>query len=327
MNNLQEQLQSIKKQNNQYTKRHKTFDEQLELLRERDLIVSNDEYAVTKLNHINYYRLSAYFLPLQYKKESENQNKFLPDTTFEDVIKLYHFDTELRKIIFEAIESIEIYFRTQIAYHHAFQYEPYGYLDQKNFQTSQAFYERIIKTLKGETQRANEEFISHFEDKYKTRDLPIWTLVEVISFGTLSKIYSILKTQEQKNVTHLLQGINNSVFKNWLHSLSVLRNICAHHSRCWNKTLGVKFEMPRKLESFKKINKTIIDEKTNLPNTVYMNDKVFFALSVIEYILACIGEDEVEFKDKIKHLLHKYPNIDKNAMGFVDDWEKLEMWR
>jgi len=91
--------------------------------------------------------------------------------------------------------------------------------------------------------------------------------------------------------------------------------------------LGVKFEVPNKLESFKKINKTIIDEKTNLTSTIYMNDKVFFALSVIEYILACIGEDEVEFKEKIKQLLQKYPHVDKNAMGFVDNWEELEMWR
>ncbi len=79
MNNLQEQLQNIKNQENGYAKSHKTFDEQLKILKERDLIISNDKYAFTKLNHINYYRLSAYFLPLQYKKESENKNKFLPN--------------------------------------------------------------------------------------------------------------------------------------------------------------------------------------------------------------------------------------------------------
>ena len=109
--------------------------------------------------------------------------------------------------------------------------------------------------------------------------------------------------------------------------MSVLRNICDHHSRCWNKTLGVKFEVPNKQESFQKINKTIIDEKTNLKRTIYLNDKIFFALSVIEYILTCIGEDEIEFKEKIKRLLQRYPHVDKKAMGFVDDWEKLDMWK
>ena len=141
--------------------------------------------------------------------------------------------------------------------------------------------------------------------------------MEVISFGTLSKIYSILKTEEQKNVIHKIKGINNTVFKNWLHSLSVVRNICAHHSRLWNKTLGVKFEVPNKIESFKKIK----DE-----NGKYLNDKLFFTLSIIEYLSSCIGEDEIDFKEKIKQLLQKYPHIDKKAMGFVEGWEKLEMW-
>jgi len=318
MNNFREKLQSLKNQQNGYSKEHKTFDEQLKILHARGLIVSNDKYAITKLQHINYYRLSAYFLPLQHKKSSENKNQFLPNTTFEDIIKLYYFDTELRKIVFEAIEAIEIYFRTQIAYYHAQQYKPYGYLDQENFKTDQEFYSKIIDTLKEEAYRANEEFIPHFEAKYQTTDLPIWTLVEVISFGTLSKIYSILKTEEQKNVIHQLKGINNAVFKNWLHSLSVVRNICAHHSRLWNKTLGVKFEVPNKIESFK----TIKNE-----NDKYLNDKLFFALSVIEYLLACIGEDEIDFKEKIKQLLHKYPQVDRKAMGFVDGWEELEVWR
>ena len=119
MNNLQEKLQPLKNQENLYAKEHKTFDEQLQLLKDRNLIIPNDTYALAKLQHINYYRLSAYFLPFQYPKNSENKNKFLPNTTFEDIINLYYFDTELRKVIFEAIEVIEIYFRTQISYCHS----------------------------------------------------------------------------------------------------------------------------------------------------------------------------------------------------------------
>lgn len=327
MNTFQEQLKTIKNQKNTYQKEHKTFEEQLKILKQRNLIVSNETYAISKLNHINYYRLSAYFIPYQYPRNSENKNKFLPKTTYEDIIKLYYFDTELRKIIFEAIEGIEIYFRTQIAYYHAEKFEPYGYLDINNFKTSQEFYDRIISTLEDETKRSDEEFINHFQTKYETTNLPIWTLVEVISFGSLSKIYSMLKTDEQKYVIQKLRGINNNVFKNWLHSLSVIRNICAHHSRLWNKTLGVKFEVPNKLEVFRKIQKSIYCNKKKKEIETPLNDKVFFALSVIEYILTCIGEDEIDFKNKIKQLLQKYPNIDKQAMGFINDWEELDIWK
>lgn len=327
MNNLQEQLQSIKIKQNLYDKKHKNFYEQIELLKSKGLIIQNEQYAIEKLKQINYYRLSAYFIPLQYPKNRTNKNIFLPNTTFESVLQLYYFDRELRKIIFESMEFIEIYFRAQVAYYHAEKFSPYGYLDINNFTTSQEFYENCLTIIKTETNRSEEEFVNHFSAKYKTTDLPIWALVEVISFGSLSKIYSMLKTEEQKKIVEKIKGINNNLFKNWLHSLSVIRNICAHHSRLWNRTLGVKFEIPNKIKVFREIKNPIccIKEKQEIHNP--LNDKIFFALSVIEYILICIGEDEIVFKNKIKNLLKKYKTIDIKAMGFIKDWETLEIWK
>lgn len=311
MTDLQEQLQNIKNQENSYKKEFKTFDEQLQIFKDRKLIIQNDSFVLSKLQRINYYRLSAYFLPFQYPKKSDNKDIFLEDTTFEDIIQLYYFDSELRKIIFEAIECIEVYFRTQITYYHALKYGAFGYLDKQNFKTSESFFDDIINNLKDETKRSQEVFIKHFKDEYQTNDLPIWAVVEVVSFGTISKIYSILKTDEQKEVISKLKGINNNVFRNWLHGLSVVRNICAHHSRLWNKTLGVKFEVPRKLSEF---------------SDIKHNDKIFFVLNVIEYILNSIGEDELNFKTKIKELLHKYPKINIENMGFIQNWEQNPIW-
>ena len=275
MIDLQEQLQNIKNQQNFYSKSFKTFDEQLMLLKERKLKILNDCFALSKLKRINYYRLSAYFLPFQYPKNSDKKDIFYEDTTFEEIIRLYYFDCELRKIVFEAIEIIEIYFRTQITYHHALKYGAFGYLKKENFETSQEFYDKIMINLKDETKRSEESFIKHFKDEYNTTDLPMWAVVEVISFGTISKLYSILKTQEQEAVISELKGINKKVFKNWLHGLSVIRNICAHHSRLWNKTLGVKFEIPRKIKEFTTITKVENEIEIKL------NDKLFFALSTI----------------------------------------------
>ena len=109
-----------------------------------------------------------------------------------------------------------------------------------------------------------------------------------------------------------MNEINKVVFFKWFKALSSVRNACAHHSRVWNKTLGVSFELPRDNEKFSRL----CDSK----------NKIFFALSVIEYILNAIGEDEVDFKAKVKQLLEKYPDVDRSAMGFVDDWEELEIW-
>ncbi len=316
MNNLQEQLQPLKNQENLYKKEHKTFDEQLQLLKDRDLVISNDAYALTKLQHINYYRLSAYFLPYQHNKNSQNKNKnkFLPDTTFEDIIKLYYFDTELRKIIFEAIEVIEVYLRTQISYYHSQEYGAFGYLNINNLRENlQVEFDELHHDIRKEKYRSKEVFIRHFKKRYNSTDLPIWSVVEIISFGSLSKLFMLLKEKEQNIVIENMGAANKYVFFKWFKALSSVRNACAHHSRLWNKTLGVSFEVPRNDDTFKYLKSS--------------QNKIFFALSVIEYILTSIGEDEIDFKFKIKQLLQKYPSIDKSAMGFIDDWEDLEIWK
>ncbi len=68
MSNLQEQLQTIKNQENSYNKQFKTFDEQLQILKQRKLNMTNDSFVLSKLQRINYYRLSAYFYHFNIKK-------------------------------------------------------------------------------------------------------------------------------------------------------------------------------------------------------------------------------------------------------------------
>lgn len=308
------QLQNIKNQKNGYLKEHKSFSQQLEILKSRNLIISNEEYLLNKLRHINYYRLSAYFLPFQYKKDSPNKNEFLPNTTFESIIKLYYFDTELRKIIFEAIEVIEIYLRTQISYYHSEKFGAFGYLDIETLNPKhQTIFEELHEDINKEKKRSKEVFIRHFKEKYNTTDLPLWTVVEIISFGSLSKLFMLLKGDTQNQVIADLGNINKVVFFKWFKALSSIRNMCAHHSRLWNRTLGVRFEVPKNKPTFTSFKES--------------NNKIFFALSVIEYILTCIGEDEITFKIKLKQLLQKYPNIDLEAMGFTEDWEESELWK
>jgi abortive infection bacteriophage resistance protein len=313
-NNLQDKLQSFKNQDNLYKKEHKTFIEQLQLLKDKNLIITNDNYALVKLQHINYYRLSAYFLPYQHNKNSKDRNTFLSNITFEEILNLYYFDTELRKIIFEAIENIEIYFRTQISYYHSQEYGAFGYLDINNLRSNfQEEFDKLYQDILKEKERSKEIFIRHFKEKYNSSDLPLWSVVEIISFGSLSKLFMLLKDKEQKSVIESMGNINKVVFFKWLKALSSIRNICAHHSRLWNRTLGISFEVPRNNNRFEALKNS--------------NHKIFFALSVIKYILTSIGEDKLDFKDKIKNLLKKYPNVNTNTMGFIDEWEDLELWK
>jgi abortive infection bacteriophage resistance protein len=324
---LTSELQKIKDKTNTYDKPHLDFPAQLERLKQNGLHIHNDAFAIKKLSHINYYRLSAYFLPFQYPKNSDKPDQFFEGVTFKDISNLYDFDAALRKVVFGALERVEVYARTQIAYYHAEVYGPFGYLHLENFQCDEPAFEMLIENIKEESRRSDEEFVAHFKAKYHTTDLPLWSVVEVLSFGTISRFYACLKMGEQKKIANTI-GVHPKVLRNWLHALTIVRNICAHHSRLWNKQLRIQFTVPKKNPLFEPIKSITKAQRMNGDHkeiTYDNNASVFFALSVLKYIFDAIGE-EVAFVRDVKGILSAYPKVDLVAMGFVPHWEELTLW-
>ena len=287
-----------------YNKPHLTYQQQIELLKERGLIINDEAFAIIKLQHISYYRLSAYFLPFQSSKD-----KFDEGITFEMLLNLYHFDKELRILTFNAIEKIEIFLRTSIAYSFSQKHNAFAYMQKENFCSKEKDFEWLINDITKETSRSKETFIKHFRDTYTNEDLPIWMVVEIISFGTLSKLYTMLCPQTEKEI---LNGIKlpSFVFKNWLHVFSYVRNISAHHSRLWNRQFVIKAKIPKHKKEFKGL----------------ANDKYYTFAVMTHYVLRAIN-DTFDFKTELKNLLEKYPHVDKKAIGFVDGWAEMEVWR
>ena len=99
------------------------------------------------------------------------------------------------------------------------------------------------------------------------------------------------------------------VFISWLHSLVYIRNVCAHHSRLWNRELGIQ---------------PIIPKNTNhvwLSNSESIrNDRIFFMIAVIVYFLRIINPSS-QFVYKLNKLLSNYPSVDLAPMGFPIDWK------
>ena len=119
----------------------------------------------------------------------------------------------------------------------------FGYADRANF--AAAFnHADFMKILQREESRSTEVFIGHYRVKYTSEtDLPVWMATELISFGALSKMYEHLRTGLRKKIAREFNQ-PQSVFVSWLHSLTAVRNVCAHHSRLWNRELAVKPELP-----------------------------------------------------------------------------------
>jgi abortive infection bacteriophage resistance protein len=103
-------------------------------------------------------------------------------------------------------------------------------------------------------QRSNEVFVGNYKRKYGEEErLPIWMATEVITFGSLSTLYRGLLKHDRRKIAVENYGINETALTSWMHVLVYMRNLCAHHSRVWNRTLGISPKVPNKMDSWENI--------------------------------------------------------------------------
>jgi abortive infection bacteriophage resistance protein len=192
------------------------------------------------LSHISYYRLSAYFRPFRIQGSED-----FAGASFDDVMALYRFDKDLRSLIDDALETIEIHFRTRLTYHLAMADGAFAHANPALFMPSFDHADCMdrIKELGGPS---SDKFVSHFRTKYHEEEhLPIWMATELMSFGTISRMYGALTIPLKKAMVDGFD-IHYSILTNWLHTLSYVRNICAHHGRLWNRELAIRPIIPYK---------------------------------------------------------------------------------
>ncbi len=220
-----------------FSKPAKSIDEQIALLQSRGLVVSNEAFAQHVLSNISYYRLAGYWWPMQADKEL---HIFKPGSRFEDAVSLYNFDKELRIMLFDAIEVIEISLRTKLIYHLSHEKDPWWFQDTSLFTDVRAHIQTLAH-LEEEIERSKDTFIKEHKRRHKDdgRFPPAWKSLEVTSFGALSRIYGNLKPGVRSKDTIAIEfgTVNHTYLPSWLQSIVQIRNICAHHSRLWNKNL------------------------------------------------------------------------------------------
>lgn len=247
-----------------YSKKPLTYVEQLELLKLRGLQINNDNKVIHLLTEISYYWLSGYWYPLLLDKK---KHIFKDDSTFESAFNLYKFDRELRFLITREIEKIEVAIRSQMIYQLSHDFEPFWMMDKTKFKNSSNF-EKTLKKIQEEIKRSDEDFMKEFAKNYSDEMPPCWMTMEIVSFGTLSMLYKNLNSGSTKRKIANHFGLNDRVFESWIHTLVYLRNVCAHHSRLWNKDLRIQPILPKS------------NAEIWLSNASIRNDKVYFMLSL-----------------------------------------------
>ncbi|MDR3187788.1 MAG: Abi family protein [Prevotellaceae bacterium] len=292
-----------------YTKSVISHPDQIVLLKSRGMKFADESKAMHLLENISYHRMSAYWYPLLADKHN---HVFKPDADFETAFSLYKFDSELRKLIISELEKIEVAVRSKIAYILSLEHDAFWMEDSALF-TNQQAHQATLNKIQDELNRSDEEFILSFKSKYSNPLPPSFIVLEITSFGALSRLYDMLKPCKSKKEIANMFGLSDKVFASWLHSFVYVRNVCAHHTRIWNRWLRIQPLFPKNPAG-----KWLLNKNTG-------NNRLYYTLSMILYLLNIVNPKHT-FRQKLEHIFLKYPNVDRVAMGFPADWQNEPLW-
>lgn len=275
------------------------------------MIVADKDAAKTYLRRIGYYRFSGYTLPFQKGGNGADHHEFKAPTSFETVLDRYIFDRKLRLHLLDAIERIEVAIRAGLSNHIAERHSPHWYKDANLFVTGFNHAE-YISTLKQQISHNRPEnqaiFIRHYYETYGPPDMPpSWMVFEDVSFGVISKtIEHVVKVECRELCAQF--GLPHKILTSWLHAISYVRNLCAHHSRVWNRVLTIKPTIAKKYKG-----------------VTTDNTRIYSILMVAQALLGKVAPDN-HWALRLKELLEAHPSVPLSAMGIPENWHEHEIW-
>lgn len=327
-----------------YPKPWLSYQGQLDLLLARGMTATDPPKALEYLERVGYYRLSGYWFAfrertelccplLQHKNQKPTKTKptripldtFKPGATFQNAIDLYVFDKKLRLLTLDALERIEIALRVDIS-HTLGKHDKFAYLKpdlfhesfsiQLDAKTGLTKHHAWIGKHAALINRSNEDFIRHNKEKYGL-PLPVWVVCEVWDFGTLSTLYSGMTEGDQDAISEAYGISNGRTFASWLRSLNYLRNVCAHHSRLWNRNIVDQPKLPP------------VEQAPSLSafhDDVHRRARPFMLLCITQHLMHVINPSS-SWGRRLKALLEKdFPDLhhlDLNleGMGVDHNWQ------
>ncbi len=232
-------------------------------------------------------------------------------------------------LIFNALEKIEVALRAKITQRYSeATHDSHWYQDESLFKDDAYMndgqrvfkYNTLMEDIEEEVARSDEEFIKHYYRRYSEPDMPpSWMALEVVSFGSLSRLYELLVKDEQKKAVAKELGLNKvDILENWMHALSNLRNCCAHHSRIWNRRFVVNMLLPTNADYPFLDRNTIATTKRN---------KLFAYLCCIKYILDIVSPEHNFYMNFQKLIAEGGSLLSLRDMGFPDNWRGLGIWK
>lgn len=320
--------------------------EQIALLKKRGLIIQNDDRAVRYLEVVSFFRLSAYMRPFQMPDDASH--RFRSGVGFSKIVALYSFDREFRLIIMDAIERLEVAVRAMINHVMAVKYQDsektysgsHWYLRPVLF-NDRYDHARLMNTLRAKISdergklkeevdkiersgqsadkklqlinlKQRENYFRYYACQYSEPVLPpCWAVIEELSLGELSHLYKGLRHDSDRKAIAARFQVPQDKLSSWLHTLTFVRNCCAHHARLWNRELPIAPKIMREPEwQFPKV----------IPNSNIQPAKRLFAVVLLlSHLMNQVSPDS-QWLNRVFTLLNKYPDVPLKNMGFPENW-------
>ena len=278
-----------------------TYQQQIDKLEARGLIVRDKAYAESVLRSENYYRLRGYWLTIVKKQGTPPDDVFYPGTTFENIVDVYLFDVDLREIILSATSIIETNLKAYISYYHAQKYGPIGYMNYEHFEDVNKHIWMMYELQKDKTARKDELFVQHHK-KCKGGIFPVWAATELMSFGQVSKFFKNMVREDRNKMSREFYSISSREYiESWIQCAVVARNIAAHGGRFYNRFLSPKIRLPDALAG---------------------NESTFWGYAYAIYMLLPEEKKEAFISDLSRAIsAHKYVLL--KHISFPDNWAQI----
>jgi abortive infection bacteriophage resistance protein len=318
-----------------YSKPHLSFADQVQLLKQRGLGITNNWQAERHLERIGYYRLKDYWFPFR-QLQSVIQpgggrtevvlEDFRAGTSFEHAVALYVFDKKLRLLMSDAIERIEVALRVDVAHvlgaRDPFAHRDATFLDPKRAKATRGQLTRhgewLQRVDKGES-RSKADWISEFLRRYQP-PLPIWMAVETWEFGALSHLVEMAHPSDRMRISRKYGLPRPELLVSWIRTLSYVRNVCAHHSRLWNHPLVAVPRLPGAGE---------VPLLEHVGTYNFTHTRIYSAAAVAQYFLRIINPNS-QWKERLKRLWDDFPavpGLSPAQAGFMPAWRTNLIWR
>lgn len=301
-----------------------TFDDQINYLKNnKNLIINDEKYAREMLKRTCYYSLIVGYREIFKDKETGNYKN---GTKFEDIVKLYHFDEELRAVFLEYIFRVEDQIRSLVSYYFC---EKHGekqseYLNPSNYSVTphnKHEVDTMVHILSNLANKSTDyESIIHAREKHK--NVPLWILVTGMTFGNIYKMFSFLTADIKNKITNAYISLSPDELSQLLAVVSKFRNVCAHRERLFtyqaNKSIP---DMP--------VHQLLNIEKNENGEYKYGKNKLYSVVISMYYLLP--EETFLEFRSKLCVLLNRFLIIDKiypepellDLIGFPPNWHEI----